>query len=264
MAAELDHVVMLLPYELLKAPPSWITDNFFLSPGGTHADQKTENRLVLFKDGTYLELIAFINDDPVKRKGHWWDKPYGVVDFAFTTKDEKFPTLPAIRRGLSETGTDISYSDPQEGGRLTPDGVELQWRVTFPTNIERGNVPFWCHDLTPRQRRVAITPENTTHPCGALGMAGVRLRKAGSVSGLAKAFSAILDSSLSDDGHYEIRVPHASSTEKPSIRIQAEPDGNHGKSDPSLALVIRTSLQVPDIHQHIHDGVASILFEQAT
>lgn len=72
MAAQLDHVVMLLPYELITKPPAWITDNFVVSPGGTHADGKTENRLVLFQDGTYLELIAFVNDDPDKRKGHWW------------------------------------------------------------------------------------------------------------------------------------------------------------------------------------------------
>lgn len=40
--------------------------------GGKHADGKTENKLILFRDGTYLELIAFVNDDPEKRKGHWW------------------------------------------------------------------------------------------------------------------------------------------------------------------------------------------------
>lgn len=72
MAAELDHVIMLLPYELVVKPPSWLTDHFVVSPGGVHADGKTENRLVLFQDGSYLELIAFIDDDPEKRRGHWW------------------------------------------------------------------------------------------------------------------------------------------------------------------------------------------------
>lgn len=47
-------------------------DAFTISPGGRHADNRTENRLVIFADGSYLELIAFINDDPEKREGHWW------------------------------------------------------------------------------------------------------------------------------------------------------------------------------------------------
>ena len=70
--AALDHVVLLLPYKTLNDLPSWVTSNFKVSEGGQHADEKTVNRLVLFRDGTYLELIAFVNDDPQKRKGHWW------------------------------------------------------------------------------------------------------------------------------------------------------------------------------------------------
>lgn len=47
------------------------------------------------------------------------------------------------------------YAEGQEGGRVKPDGDELRWRVTFP-NAEhgRGGVPFFCKDLTPRNRRV--------------------------------------------------------------------------------------------------------------
>jgi hypothetical protein len=28
--------------------------------------------LILLADGSYIELIAFINDDPALREGHWW------------------------------------------------------------------------------------------------------------------------------------------------------------------------------------------------
>lgn len=88
----LDHVVLLLPYAQLQDLPAWVTNNFTVSEGGKsailattphifwahkrflgkHADGKTENKLILFRDGSYLELIAFVNDDPEKRKGHWW------------------------------------------------------------------------------------------------------------------------------------------------------------------------------------------------
>lgn len=125
--AQLDHVVLLLPYKDILKPPSWLTDNFIISEGGRHADNRTENRLVLFADGSYLELIAFIDDDPENRDGHWWDKPFGVVDFALTTIDESFGELDGIKERLSQTDTQISYSDPKHGGRLKPDGTELQW-----------------------------------------------------------------------------------------------------------------------------------------
>lgn len=66
------HIIILVPYELLTSPPSWLTSAFTISPGGRHADNRTENRLILLADGSYIELIAFINDDPALRKGHWW------------------------------------------------------------------------------------------------------------------------------------------------------------------------------------------------
>ena len=55
--ASLDHVVLLLPYDYLGNPPEWIAKNFTVSAGGKHADGKTENRLVLFRDGTYVRFL---------------------------------------------------------------------------------------------------------------------------------------------------------------------------------------------------------------
>lgn len=190
------------------------------------------------------------------------DKPYGVVDFAFTTKDDGFGTLPGIKERLSDTETSISYSDPQEGGRLTPQGLELRWRVTFPTGTGRGTVPFWCHDLTPRQRRVPITPANSTHPCGATGIGGIRLQvEEAAVSGLGKALAAIVDQDVNSAGRYEIGVPHGNLTTKPSIRIEGE---KNCKKDLNLALVVHTPLGLPAIHHSIENDVVSILFEQVT
>ncbi|KAI6878712.1 hypothetical protein KC318_g7377 [Hortaea werneckii] len=148
--ALLDHVVLLLPYEDIIDPPSWITDKFHVSPGGKHADGRTENKLVLFRDGTYLELIAFTRDESEKRKGHFWgDKASGVIDFALTPRESL--DVSALRDRLGEAGSDVSYADPIEGGRRTADRQELKWKVTFPgPGVERGMVPFFCEDLTPR------------------------------------------------------------------------------------------------------------------
>lgn len=260
--AQLDHVVLLLPYEQITAPPSWITDNFTLSEGGRHADGKTENRLVLFQDGTYLELIAFINDDPEKRRGHWWDKPFGVVDFALTTPDQAFPELAAIKDRLSRTETGISYGSPNEGGRLKPDGQELQWKVTFPINTIRGTAPFFCHDVTPRDRRVPCTEGNTKHPSGAIGMAGVTLKAANSAR-LIAATAAILDEDSSLDGRYTINVPHdVPRAKKPSIRIEQQDPASDTKMDLSLSLVLQSPQDHPDICFEMAGGTISVVFEK--
>jgi hypothetical protein len=256
----LDHVILLLPYDMLASPPSWLTDNFIISPGGRHGDNKTENRLVLFRDGTYLELIAFINDDPEKRKGHWWDKPYGVVDYAFTTAKLDYDGL--VRR-LKDAGNDVSYAEPKPGRRLRPDGQELKWEITFPTGVDRGNVPFFCTDVTPRERRVPITEENTSHPCGALGMAGMLLEIEGQrLDVLSKATAAALDQAYQSSGTYEENVPNdVPGLKKASVQLQKAA----ADSDKQLALTLRLQTAGHDheepIKQRIGDGLISITFE---
>jgi hypothetical protein len=256
----LDHVILLLPYDMLANPPSWITDNFTVSPGGRHGDNKTENRLILFRDGTYLELIAFINDDPEKRKGHWWDKPFGVVDYAYTTT--KLDHDGIVGR-LKDRGLDLSYGKPRSGGRLLPDGREVNWEVTFPKGISRGNIPFFCTDVTPRERRVPITEANTTHPCGALGMAGMLLEvDEGRLRMLSKASAAILDQRTRDDHTYAVKAPNAiQSLNEGSIKLQ---NGGSGSSESlKLTLRLQTENHAPRdaVREDVQGGAVSITFE---
>lgn len=170
----IDHIIILLPYKDIVNPPEWLTQHFTISPGGRHGDNKTENKLIILKDGSYIELIAFIDDDPERRTGHWWDKEFGIVDFALTTQNEHFD--PAVNERLKSLGTDITYRDPQRGGRTQPNGVQMEWEVTFPTNTPRGSVPFWCHDVTERDRRVPVSETSTTHPSGVTGVGAIIIR----------------------------------------------------------------------------------------
>ncbi|TKX26854.1 hypothetical protein C1H76_1009 [Elsinoe australis] len=177
MTPKIDHIIVGLPYNDLLDLPTWLTENFTISPGGRHADNKTENKLIIFKDGSYIELIAFINDDPEKKKGHWWgDHGSGYIDWAFTSdsSDDVF----AVNERLEKAGSVLNgarYKPPQEGGRTKPDGTEIKWTVTFPEKVRRGEVPFWCHDVTPRELRVPKDEASTAHPCGALGVGSLTM-----------------------------------------------------------------------------------------
>lgn len=192
---QIDHIIILLPYSQLVSPPSWVTDNFTISPGGVHSDGRTENRLVLFQDGTYIELIAFINDDPALREGHrLGHKQFGIVDFALTTptdpggNDSATTHYNALSKRIAAATTPaaalgIQYLEPIAGGRKKPDGTEIQWKITVPTLVSQlvkgtvapsvtGAVPFICHDVTPRSLRVdSSNKQATTHPSAVKGIA---------------------------------------------------------------------------------------------
>ncbi|KAK3109876.1 hypothetical protein LTR53_016412 [Teratosphaeriaceae sp. CCFEE 6253] len=235
-ATQLDHVIILVPYKDITDPPIWVTDHFILSPGGRHADNKTENRLILFADGTYIELIAFIDDDPEKRRGHWWDLDYGIVDFALGTA-EPFD-YPALQERLESSGSAVCYAEPQAGGRRTPDGLELKWKVTFPLGATRGEVPFWCHDVTPRDRRVPVNADNTKHPCGVVGMAGVTTKvPRSSHERFGKALSAITDN-IRQEHRYSVGCPIRPEHSDAVLWIRLQ-SGGEDANDHRLSLTLR-------------------------
>ncbi|KAI5797590.1 glyoxalase-like domain-containing protein [Geopyxis carbonaria] len=186
MPAQIDHLVLLLPYRDLIRPPAWLSTNFTLSPGGRHSDGRTESRLILFQDGTYLELTAFIEDNPSLRYGHpLGDKPPGFIDIALMAGT---PEPAGLRTRLPRRSgrPSVDYSPPAEASRRRPDGKDTKWQITAPAatsgtstsppRSRRGEIPFWVHDITPRALRAdAANKAHTTHPCGALGLAQLTL-----------------------------------------------------------------------------------------
>lgn len=248
-ATQLDHVVILLPYSYLASPPSWLIENFTLSPGGRHTDNKTENRLILFPDGTYIELISFIHDDPKKREGHRWNKPYGIIDYALTTKSDFDYDGLVVR--LRDTGSGISYQEPEAGGRKRPDGVDLKWKVTHPIGAERGEVPFWCHDVTPRDRRV---PEGGSHACGALGMAGLRIEVPEETARRVEAaLPAITKQSKMDSGFAVGHPKRVDDLKAGFLKVQALQSGDDERQ--RLTLVLQAPGQTPrDIDAAVGGG----------
>ncbi|KAF5500336.1 hypothetical protein CGCS363_v006392 [Colletotrichum siamense] len=176
----LDHIVILLPHQVLANLPPWLSDEFTILTGGRHADGRTENKLVIFADGTYLELISFVEGiSPEERLKHKWGakKDGTIIDWAYSLVDES--GFSAIQERVSAAQSLASYDDPVPGGRIRPDGEELKWAVALPGpegKVERGELPFWCFDRTPRKLRVPDHVEkNVTHPSHALGVHSVEV-----------------------------------------------------------------------------------------
>ena len=69
MISGIDHLVILV--EALEAAVAEYEElGFRVTPGGEHADGLTRNALVPLADGTYLELVSFV--DPADTRDNVW------------------------------------------------------------------------------------------------------------------------------------------------------------------------------------------------
>ncbi|KIW73881.1 hypothetical protein PV04_01963 [Phialophora macrospora] len=195
-----DHVILLLDTPDFENPPEWLTKNFTIIEGGTHAGGSSRNKLVIFPDGTYIELINWIGQP--KEFFDWARKSPGLIDFALTTPSSAQDTFDEVTKRLEaeggsagggDGGLGVRYRDPLAGGRKRKDGQDVKWHVTkpllddsapnlprplenfFPTG--RLDTPFFCHDVTDRALRVPYAEPHIseTHPCGARGIVSVEV-----------------------------------------------------------------------------------------
>ena len=194
MNASLDHVIVVVP-ALQGAIEDFRAAGFTVLPGGRHEGLPTENALVVFADGTYLELLAAREPDAREslRELHGTERwarhlhessalarrflpslagPDGVADCALRTAQLDRVAAESRRRGYAMTG-------PVELGRERPDGQKLAMRLLFPA--ERW-LPFLIEDRTPMALRIPAEPAARAHANGAGGIARVTVRAGGVVS----------------------------------------------------------------------------------
>ena len=164
MLMRLDHAVILVR-DLERATRDYQELGFGVTPGGEHADGLTKNALIPFRDGSYLELVAFVDsDDP--RDNAWGWRPFlsagrGLIDYCAASDG-----LAADARRLTDAG--FRVNGPDEGGRRLPDGSEIRWRSASVDQDGRV-LPFLIEDLTPRSSRVP-SGAAAQHPNGATGI----------------------------------------------------------------------------------------------
>ncbi|KAI0471784.1 glyoxalase-like domain-containing protein [Xylariaceae sp. FL0804] len=240
----LDHIVLLVPHAALADPLPSLAARFAISPGGRHADGLTENRLVVLRDGVYLELIAFVpGADPDARSRHKWGAlSPGVADWALTSSSAADAdavlanTRAALDRARVRDAPVVATYPPAAtpGGRVRPDGVELRWAVAFPEAaaatspppLARGQVPFFCFDVTERGLRVPPPSENdgVRHPSGATGVAALRVGvPRGRAAEFARTYAAIVTAGAG-------AVPVRAATEDVDVFRVGTPLGDDGGS----------------------------------
>ena len=162
MLRGLDHVVILVT-DLDEAIESYTRLGFTVVPGGRH-NVATQNALIAFRDGSYIELIAFWEDAPQHRWHRYLQLGGGLVDYCMRTSD-----LTGDAAALRKAG--IAMSEAQAMSRLRPDGYSVEWRLSLATETQ-GVSPFFIEDLTPRAERV---PRQIRHANGVTGISTITI-----------------------------------------------------------------------------------------
>jgi hypothetical protein len=165
-----DHA-LIAALDLAATKAEFESLGFTVIPGGQHSGGLTENALVTFAHGNYLELIAptsreLLEHPPRPGPGNYlflFDSGEGFAGYAFDT-----PNLDTEVERIRSNG--IEVADPQAGGRRRPDGVQLAWRTAILRNTRS---PFFLTDDTPRNLRIRDESEITSHPNGAVGVVGI-------------------------------------------------------------------------------------------
>jgi len=187
----LDHIVIAVPE--LGVAREWFRDaGFTVTPGGRHDELPTENALIAFADGSYLELLA--SRDASAREewrelasGPAWERHLkgvsavarrflpslaaadGVVDACLRGASLRSRAADLRRAGERSAG-------PLRMSRERRDGERLEWELLLP---ESRRIPFWIADRTPRERRVPGGSGPTSHANGASGLTGITVRATG-------------------------------------------------------------------------------------
>ncbi len=164
MALELDHIVIAVN-ELDKAVTDFNALGFDTVPGGQHPEFGTHNALIIFKDRTYLELLAPL---PGRNQTGFPGVGGGNEGYAGYALEAENIANAVLR--LRERDVDIS--DSQAGSRTRPDGMQVEW---FIAKIEGGMSPFLIQDETPRTLRVPNDVKPTNHPNEVAGIVSLSL-----------------------------------------------------------------------------------------
>jgi hypothetical protein len=168
MTLSIDHVIISVN-DVNEAIANYQERGFKAFYGGKQASGLTHNGLVVFNDGSYLELIGLVN--PAGRdEGEFYDLVRSDGTEGYTGFALLSDAIEADIARMRENG--IEASDVQPGSRTRTDGKVIQWKMS---SLDDGRNPFVITDETPRILRVPAEGNNINHSNGAQGIADVRV-----------------------------------------------------------------------------------------
>lgn len=165
MTFHLDHVVISVQ-DLPAASEDYRALGFNVLAGGRHSSGTTENAIIAFRDGTYIELIAPTGETATGTGMDFSPLVHpqdGFTGFALLASD-----LEQQAADFSARGVDVGAV--QQGQRKKTDGTVIRWRMAFVAGTMS---PFFIQDETPRERRVSNAPDVVTHANGVQGVAAL-------------------------------------------------------------------------------------------
>lgn len=163
MLTRIDHVVIGVP-DLQISIEAYQKLGFNVYPGGVHPGRGTHNAISL-NEADYLELLSVRDPDQYRAATGVGG---GLLDFiaaggglrqVVVASDDLTADVAAMR------GRGLEVSDPVDGGRRTPNGMELSWRVAALGGRHALPVIFIQHLSSPELRRRQV-PTVGTHPNG--------------------------------------------------------------------------------------------------
>lgn len=178
-----DHAVILVN-DLDKAIEDYRQLGFNAFFGGQHAGGKTHNALIVFVDGTYLELLAPTSPDLLRSVDpedftnflYMFASGEGLGGYAMQSD-----SLLVQIELMQKQGLDVHMRPA--GGRARPDGQQLRWQSAM---IGHSMTPFFIQDDTPRVLRVPDEKDKTTQPNHVQGVVGVTIAVSNLQAGIAR------------------------------------------------------------------------------
>lgn len=166
----IDHLVLATPDVVATAAEVRTRWGVPVVAGGQHVGMGTRNELTGLGGGTYLEIVGPDAEQPAPAG----PRPFGVDDLAgarlvaWCARPAR--PLDEVLAGLAAAGFDPG---PAAGmSRARPDGVLLQWRLTFPVLAapHHGVLPFlidWLdspHPTAGLPHEATLRTLHLTHP----------------------------------------------------------------------------------------------------
>lgn len=264
MSTTFDHVVQVV-HDLPQATKDFQDQGFTVTPGGVHFKGISENNLIFFQDGSFIELLAMRKSINAKvlRMLHgtklfkkWQysakygvayrfynraiEQPEGVTDFCLLVDD---PGLAYSR--IQKEG--IFLTDMLDAGRKKPDGSKVSWKMFAPYIAD---LPFLRSDYAPKGE---LPSTATQHANGITGISAIHQLALDFKDSLAK-YTSLLDVApaftdtkvgVFETGAFNYKIYRASTNPELQKQLSGKGIGLYGLS---FAAPTKPALDVSRLH----------------